>query len=58
MQNIRTEEQFEQLLDSIQPEVITTDNKPVRSASQKLKSLIDYVEIEKPKQPNTNRPIK
>lgn len=61
MQSIRTEEQFEQLIDSVQPEVITVSNSKVRSASQKMKGLIEYAKTESKKDSNekeTNDQIK
>ena len=44
MNSIKTEEQFEQLVDSIQPEIIgvSPDRSHVRSYSQKMNQLIEY----------------
>lgn len=48
MQSIRTEEQFEQLVDSVQTEIIGINNpRSQRSNSQKMRNLVDYAESEK-----------
>lgn len=46
---IRSEDQFEQLVDSVQTEVITTAGKAGKSQSQKMRDLIVYADSEKDK---------
>lgn len=47
MFSIRSEEQFEQLVDSVQTEVITTTAKAGKTRSQKMRDLIAYANAEK-----------